>query len=165
MRFKKLNYILFIILPIITLDCSTKTTLEGKWNLKKTKIWDGYGEKTIDIELGRNSFYVQNKSFDSKVYRDSIFKLMKESYLLLNNDSTFQFLNNGLLVASLSDLNWMGKMDGKWMFNREESIISFRKSSGLVKRYKVLKLTKSSLKIGELYQSDLIPFTEMTLSK
>jgi len=165
MRFKKLNYILFIILPIITVDCSTKTTLEGKWNLQKTKIWDGYGENTVDIELGSNSFYVQNKTSDSKVYRDSIFKLMKESYLRLNNDSTFQLLNNGLLVASLSDLNWMGKMEGKWMFNREKLIISFHNYSGLVKSYKVLKLTKTSLKIGELYLSDSIPFTEITLSK
>ena len=128
-------------------------------------MWDGYRNKIIEIELNNKSFYVQDKIYNTEAYRDSLFMLMKESYLQLNRDSTFQLSDCCFFVSRLSDTNWHGIRKGIWKFNDQKSILSLHQTIGLTKEYKLLIHWGQSMTIGELSPGVSNPISEITLIK
>jgi hypothetical protein len=160
---QRFKYLLLITGIIVAASCTNEQSLNKRWKISKIVMWDEYGKKSLYMDVSRKSFYVQDDSYNTKQYKDSLFNLLRKCYLKLNKDSTFSLFDKGFFTGALSDTNWFGLVTGNWEFNGKDSAISLNQSNGLNKKYKLIHFSNKMIKIGELFQNFSNPISEITL--
>ena len=94
----------------------------------------------------------QTAEFLTPDRKDTLLRLLGESYLALDSIGLFQMNDYAFFVPEMTDTSWDRVRGGKWNMNEADSILQLRHPNGTLKCFKVLSLKEDEMIISELYE-------------